>query len=895
MMDTVLSHRLIQIKHLSSHRVHFDAFSCRLAEIVNADVDGQYSEFLLKRKGKGNVAEVGRHYVALMYRSVDERLSRKDRLHSVKCVRESSRLLKEFLGKLERRENLDDGHSNMDEVMDIDKESKNDGHQKKRRSVGMAVADGTAEGNSKKRSRKDSELQTKGKENGKTLESKNDEGEGREDVMTAKETPGPDDARHVTTEPSSDKTVQDKLSTRINTSKPTSENKNMSSTNLKDTEKSIAPVERSASNMQVSISSTIEKITSPNLTNTTIEIPKDISTPPVESSGIGDKVDAVQDKTVPTAQQLQANSAKETQKPSTEMPDAQVQQAKPSSTQEVEANNITVPFLAYTSSISQSTNHRDAESNKCDDQTTYESPAACNTPGVSGSEKLPAPQEVEANNVTVPFLAYTSTISQSTNHRDAESNKRNDQTTYESPSACYTRGSSVSDIEFAKTPSAQSATSRSFTSKMMSADAEISKNIQKDSDAEKNTTKSAVRSDSIAARSFGSSKPYNRKTNSNLSLSSGATSAFQPINSNAAATTTVDRDEASRSKESREMLFSTQQHQETNQSSCDTSKNKENKTLTASIQQNKTASKSGNEASNKKKNNENHARASSEGATDHGIIIDLITPPGTPRATSPPQIEPPKTVENETLQAPCATIKQLPPSPEPITKILVPLPDPYPDPRPFHKTNSVTFLADDQIPYQSGSLHARTSNMYSYDAGYHADGSGACLEHTTYLDVQNRLSTWEPYWRIVEDVGLHSVKASESGHTFVGNRTAACLPQFPNANSSSVNSCARLTLNLPSCKEKSRASVKWGQFANPNGIGSRIRDQYRTGDTRLILRTLPLHRSAKEQKKRADTHIWPKGTLIQLAHCSGGGSLNDDKIIPIFQRRQERHDESVSP
>lgn len=81
--------------------------------------------------------------------------------------------------------------------------------------------------------------------------------------------------------------------------------------------------------------------------------------------------------------------------------------------------------------------------------------------------------------------------------------------------------------------------------------------------------------------------------------------------------------------------------------------------------------------------------------------------------------------------------------------------------------------------------------------------------------------------------------------------------------------------------------MKWGQAATPGVIGTK--DQYKTGDTRLLLRTMPLFRSAKDQKKRADTHLWPKGTMVQL---SSGGSLNDDKIVQIIQRRQEKHDES---
>jgi hypothetical protein len=230
-------------------------------------------------------------------------------------------------------------------------------------------------------------------------------------------------------------------------------------------------------------------------------------------------------------------------------------------------------------------------------------------------------------------------------------------------------------------------------------------------------------------------------------------------------------------------------------------------------------------------------------------------------------------------------VKQLPPSPPPATKVLVRLPSPFSEPRPFSQTRTVAFLADNKLQSASGGLYPRLSNQYSYDAGYHLHGSGACLEHKTYLNVQERLSTWDPYWRILEDVGLRHVKASSSGHTWVGTRTTACIPNIKlPTNSCSVNSCASLHLNIPSLSNNELlACVKWGEHASPEGCSRRNKLNYTTGDKRLILRTLPLFRNAKEQKKRADTHIWPKGTFIQ----------HDDCIIPISQRRQEKHDEKV--
>jgi hypothetical protein len=258
---------------------------------------------------------------------------------------------------------------------------------------------------------------------------------------------------------------------------------------------------------------------------------------------------------------------------------------------------------------------------------------------------------------------------------------------------------------------------------------------------------------------------------------------------------------------------------------------------------------------------------------------DLVSPPETSQASH----ENIDTSKPDGIIPPTSTIKQLPPSPPPVTKVLEPFPEPFPDPRPFTQTRTAAFLADKIRPFFSASLYPRLSNHFSYNSGYYLDGSGACLDHKTHLAVRERLSTWDPYWKIAEDLGLRSVKSSSQGNTWVGTRTTACVPTKDMVmTSSSVSSCATLTLNLPNADKNLLGCVKWGQLATPDPSKSRQRDQYKTGDTRLILRTLPLFRSVNDIKKRADTHIWPKGTSVQL---------NDDTFLSIAQRKQEKHDE----
>lgn len=61
--------------------------------------------------------------------------------------------------------------------------------------------------------------------------------------------------------------------------------------------------------------------------------------------------------------------------------------------------------------------------------------------------------------------------------------------------------------------------------------------------------------------------------------------------------------------------------------------------------------------------------------------------------------------------------------------------------------------------------------------------------------------------------------------------------------------------------------------------------QLQTGDRRLLVRTLPLERSAKDVKGRADCHIWPIGTFLSLKR---GGT---ERVLSphIVQRIQQCH------
>lgn len=64
------------------------------------------------------------------------------------------------------------------------------------------------------------------------------------------------------------------------------------------------------------------------------------------------------------------------------------------------------------------------------------------------------------------------------------------------------------------------------------------------------------------------------------------------------------------------------------------------------------------------------------------------------------------------------------------------------------------------------------------------------------------------------------------------------------------------------------------------------KDRYISGDRRLIVRALPLQRSAKDIKTQSDGHLWPKGTFLQLKR----GRNEKEKVLPIKQRKQQAHD-----
>eukprot|EP00584_Thalassiosira_punctigera_P009071 CAMPEP_0172527548 /NCGR_PEP_ID=MMETSP1067-20121228/2202_1 /TAXON_ID=265564 ORGANISM="Thalassiosira punctigera, Strain Tpunct2005C2" /NCGR_SAMPLE_ID=MMETSP1067 /ASSEMBLY_ACC=CAM_ASM_000444 /LENGTH=1137 /DNA_ID=CAMNT_0013311301 /DNA_START=160 /DNA_END=3573 /DNA_ORIENTATION=- len=246
-----------------------------------------------------------------------------------------------------------------------------------------------------------------------------------------------------------------------------------------------------------------------------------------------------------------------------------------------------------------------------------------------------------------------------------------------------------------------------------------------------------------------------------------------------------------------------------------------------------------------------------------------------------------------------------PASPLPLATIHNPPPSPQPKPKPFSERCSLTFKADD--PIASGSLKGRTSCVLSFDAGFHLDGSGSCLNDEIRINVNTRLQTWDPYWKIVEELGTREIPLDSSKHgcrtTPVGTRTTPCVPahQAGPLNPDYPSSCASVHVDLPKEVSRSKSSnrdssgkslpqgyrpwgVRWGSLSHPyKDEKGRERDNLMTGDRRLVVRTLPLQRTSKDVQKRADGHLWPKGSFIQLKQGP------TEQILSILQRKQQSH------
>lgn len=196
---------------------------------------------------------------------------------------------------------------------------------------------------------------------------------------------------------------------------------------------------------------------------------------------------------------------------------------------------------------------------------------------------------------------------------------------------------------------------------------------------------------------------------------------------------------------------------------------------------------------------------------------------------------------------------------------------PLPPPIPNNNNRIITFLPDNNpSTVGSNSIDPRQQCTLAYDAGYSSNGTGASLHDKASIEVTERLKRFDPYYKIIKDLGVIDTPASKGKTTKVSTRTTSCLQMAQYKTANIPSSCAMVSVDLYASSNS--LGVKWGT------------KDVKTGDRRLILRMLPLKRTGKDCEKRADTHLWPKGTFVQLAK---GAS---QQVVSITQRRQQRHD-----
>jgi len=121
-----------------------------------------------------------------------------------------------------------------------------------------------------------------------------------------------------------------------------------------------------------------------------------------------------------------------------------------------------------------------------------------------------------------------------------------------------------------------------------------------------------------------------------------------------------------------------------------------------------------------------------------------------------------------------------------------------------------------------------------------------------------RFQQWDPYWKIQHIVGMvETFPISRLENLKTGTKP---------------EQATECTIKLDA---KYAAMVRdWGKSPEKG-------KRYKHGETRLLVRMLPM-RLAQKKRPRADTHLWPKGTFVQLIGMP----------VSIDQRRQQQHDPS---
>jgi len=136
-----------------------------------------------------------------------------------------------------------------------------------------------------------------------------------------------------------------------------------------------------------------------------------------------------------------------------------------------------------------------------------------------------------------------------------------------------------------------------------------------------------------------------------------------------------------------------------------------------------------------------------------------------------------------------------------------------------------------------------------------------------------RMRTWDPFWIAIHDFSKGSNKIGGRGIQ-TGKICGVQHMQY----GEKPQSCASIKFTVPPCivseKGADNRVMDWGY--------ARTDKAYRDGERRLILRMLQIPEAM--YNKKADMHIFPKGTFIQI---------NRKPISGVIQRKQQSHDKKL--
>lgn len=185
--------------------------------------------------------------------------------------------------------------------------------------------------------------------------------------------------------------------------------------------------------------------------------------------------------------------------------------------------------------------------------------------------------------------------------------------------------------------------------------------------------------------------------------------------------------------------------------------------------------------------------------------------------------------------------------------------DPTPPqlPIPSSQTEKISFSADLGPSSFSGAVDSR--------AGVHLEYNRNLLTKAQLEIVADRLTRWEPFWEVK--------KVLATGVTSQINRKEYL---FPRGNAKDATKTAG----------SFKVSYVWNavkDFLNSNK-GPTGGEKPKDGEYQILVRMLPLNVPEKLKKQRADCHLWPLGTYLQITQ--------NEKKYPqtLVQRKQQAHD-----